>query len=158
MIQIPGVGALQTHHPGVAAELPVQLTIPHVHGIDLGGAVLQHAVGKAAGGGADVGAGLSCQRNRKGLHGLFQLQSAAADVGQRVAAHLHRCVLRHGGTGLIHPLSVDEDKPRHNICLCLLAAVQQAALHQKHIQSYFFTHASTSLTAAVTPAASSPSA
>ena len=42
--EIPGVGPLQAHHPGVAAELPGQLAVAHVHGVDLLRAVLQHTV------------------------------------------------------------------------------------------------------------------
>ncbi|CAN4016862.1 Transposon-encoded protein TnpW, partial [Dysosmobacter welbionis] len=65
--------------------------------------VLQHTVGEAAGGGADVGADGAVQVDGEGRHGLLQLQPAPADVCQRAAPDLDLGVLRHGGAGLVHP-------------------------------------------------------
>ena len=47
--EIPGVGALQVDHPGVVAQVPGQLAVAHVHGVDFPRALLEHAVGKTAG-------------------------------------------------------------------------------------------------------------
>ena len=52
-----GVGALEEGDAGVVAELVVDLAVAGVDGQDRGGAGLEEAVGEAAGGGADVGAG-----------------------------------------------------------------------------------------------------
>ena len=139
--QIPGVGALHAHHTGVAAELPVQLAVAHVHGIDLPGAVLQHTVRKAPGGGADVGTDLIGQGDGKGLHGLFQLQSAPAHIGQGVATNLDGGVTQHRRAGLIHPLARHEHVARHDDGLCLLAALRQTTLRQEYVQPCFIAHA-----------------
>ena len=155
--QVPRVGTLQTHHAPVAAQLPVQLSVAHIHRVDLRCAVLQHAVREASGGRADIGADLALQRNGKRLHGLFQLQSAPAHIPQRVTTHLHAGVLRHRRTGLVRPLAVHKHQPRHNGSLCLLAALTESALCQEHVQSRFFAHLSTSRTACAMPSASSPS-
>jgi 1-acyl-sn-glycerol-3-phosphate acyltransferase len=48
------VGAFEVDDALVGAQLPRQLTVADVDGIDLFGAVLEHAVGEAAGGSADV--------------------------------------------------------------------------------------------------------
>src|SRR5438094_6944026 len=39
----------ENNHPWIVAELPIQLTLADIHRINLTGATLQHAVGKAAG-------------------------------------------------------------------------------------------------------------
>ena len=70
-------------------SLQCELTVADVHGVDLLRAVLQHTVGEAAGRRADVGADTVRERDRpKRRHRLFELEPAAADVAQRVAAHL----------------------------------------------------------------------
>ena len=74
-----------------------------------------------------------------------------------MAAHLVLRVLRHRRAGLVHAPAVHKDQPRHDMGLRLLAAVQQTAIHQRHVQPDPSAHASTSLTAAAMPAASSPS-
>ena len=141
MGEIPGVGALHAHHPGVPPELPVQLAIAHVHGVDLLGAVLQHTVGEAPGGGPDIGADLAGKGQRKGLHGLFQLQAAPADVGQGVSPHLDLCGVGHRRAGLVHPLTVHKHAAGHDNGLGLLAAFHMPLLHQQHVQSCFIAHA-----------------
>ena len=59
--QIPCVGALHTDHALIIAQLPIQLAIANIHGIDLLCAVLQHAIRESPGGGTDVGADLAAQ-------------------------------------------------------------------------------------------------
>ena len=54
MVQIPGVGPLQAHHPLIAAQAPGQLSVAHVHRVDLRRPVLEHAVRKASRGGPYV--------------------------------------------------------------------------------------------------------
>ena len=110
---------------GSLAELPGQLAVAHVHGVDLPGAVLQHTVRKAAGGGADVAA----DRNRSGSmgkvrHGLFQLQTAPAHIragcahGPRWGHHWAPPCRACPPAG---PLT--NTQPAHDDGLCLLAAL-----------------------------------
>ena len=46
--EIPGVGPLQAHHPGVAAELPGQLAVAHIDGIDLAGSAAPASSARSA--------------------------------------------------------------------------------------------------------------
>ena len=54
-IQIASVGPFHDDDPFILAELPDQLPLPHVDGIDTGRATLQQDVGEAAGTRADIG-------------------------------------------------------------------------------------------------------
>ena len=123
--EIPGVGPLQAHHPGVAAELPGQLAVAHVHGVDLLRAVLQHTVGEAAGGGADVGADGAVQVDGEGGHGLLQLQPAPAHISQGMASHFYiNCIFKRT-SGLIFLLSVHIYDAGHDNRLRLLPGLRQ---------------------------------
>ena len=54
--EVERVGAFDEDDARVVAEFPGKLAVGGVDGVDLGGAVLEQAVGEAAGGGAEVGA------------------------------------------------------------------------------------------------------
>ena len=116
------------------------LTMPHIspttslhtddiHSVALCGPVLQHAVREAAGGCADIGADLAVHGQGKRLHGLLQLQTAPADIGQSMAPHLDGGGIGHRRAGLVHPLTVNKHTAGHDNGLGLLAAFQQALLH-----------------------------
>ena len=85
---IADVGALHVDDALVGAQAPCQLTVADVHCIDLDRAVLQHTIGKAAGGRTNVHTDLAVRRQRKALHCLFQFEAAAADIADVMAAHL----------------------------------------------------------------------
>ena len=140
MGEVAGVGPLHAHHLGVGAQAVVQLVIPHIHRIDLLRPVLEHTVGKSAGGGPNVGAYRAVQRNGPELHGLFQLQPAPAHIGQGSAADLYRPRLCHRSARLVHPLPIYKHLSGHDDRLGLLAALRQPALHHRHIQPFFTAH------------------
>ena len=75
-----GVGALAEGDAGIVAELLGDLAVAGVDGEDGGGAALQHAVGEAAGGGADVDAGEAGEVDGPVGEGVLELEAAAADV------------------------------------------------------------------------------
>ena len=135
MGEIPGVGPLQAHHPAVAPEAPGQLAVAHVHGVDLFRSVLEHTVGEAASGGADVHADPVFQVDGPEGHGLLQLEAAPADIAEGVPPDLHGGVLRHRGAGFVNALAVDEHRPAHNGRLGLLAGLLETRRHQIYIQS-----------------------
>ena len=58
---IPDIGPLQIHDPLVCPQAPGQLPVADIHRIDPLCSVLEHAVGKAAGGGADIKTDLPSQ-------------------------------------------------------------------------------------------------
>ena len=138
--EITGIGPLHAHHLGVGAQAVVQLVIPHVHRIDLLCPVLEHTVGKSAGGGPDVGAHRAVEPDGPELHGLFQLQPAPAHIRKGLAPDLHVLALRHRSARLVHLLIVYEYLSGHDDRLGFLAALRQPALHHHHIQPLFILH------------------
>ena len=140
MREVAGVRALHTHDARVAAEPPVELTVADVHGVDLFRAVLQHTVGEAAGGRADVGADAVRERDGKRRHRLFELQPAAADIWTRAAAHLDCRSYVNFKAGLVGFLRIDIDLTCHDGGLCLASRLAQAELDKQNVQPLFMLH------------------
>ena len=141
MVKIAGIRAFQDHHPLVAAQLPGQLTVAHIDSVYLRCAVLQHAVGKAAGGGADICGDPAGEIQGKGIDGLFQLQPAPAHIAQAVSAHFQRNVFADRHAGLVQLPVSGKDFAGHDQRLGFLAAFRQAALKDYDIKP-FLCHAS----------------
>ncbi|MPN47443.1 hypothetical protein SDC9_195045 [bioreactor metagenome] len=66
------IGALPIDHARILTQTPGQLTITHIKGVNLAGTILQHTVGKSAGGGAEITADTICQPQRKNRQCLLQ--------------------------------------------------------------------------------------
>ena len=144
----------------IGAQAPRQLAVAHIDGVDLDRAVLQHTVGKAARGRANVHADLAVRAHRKDLHGLFQLEAAAADIADVMPAHLDLGVFLDHLAGLVHLLLVDKNDTGHDEGFGALTALDHAVLHQilvqTNFQSVFSPFGSASRTASARCAASSP--
>jgi hypothetical protein len=65
---------------GVVAEFPDELVGADIVGVDSGGAVLEEAVGEAAGGGTDIEADEAGDIDVEVVQGAFEFEAAAADV------------------------------------------------------------------------------
>src|SRR5689334_986269 len=70
-------------HPRVLAELPGQLSLPHIHRPNLTRAMLEQAIGKASGGRSEVDCPPSGGINAKMVQCMFQFLAAAADISLR---------------------------------------------------------------------------
>ena len=81
-----------------------------------------------------VHADLAVRGKREALHGLFQLQTAAADVTDIVAANLDHSILLDHFAGLVHLLLVDKNHAGHNQSFGTLPALHKAVLHKILIQ------------------------
>ena len=84
--QIADVRPLEIFHSWIGAKRRVKLVMTHVNCIDECCSVLDHAVRKAACGCAAVEALQPSRVYRKHTQRLFQLESASADIGNRLAA------------------------------------------------------------------------
>ncbi len=72
------VGLFHDHHPRVAAELPCQLPLAHVHCVHPRRAALQETIGETARRGAEVnGHGAGCVR-LKFFQGVLEFEAAPA--------------------------------------------------------------------------------
>ena len=134
------IGAFQIDDPLIAAQLPGQLAVAHIDSIYPGRSVLQHTVGKTASGSADIGTDEILQPQVKFFYRLFQLQSAAADICQLVAAELNLILRRYRHPRFIRLLAVDIHLSGHDNALCAVPSGTQAPLHQGSIQSCFLRH------------------
>src|SRR3981081_3491296 len=101
------VGALEEGDAGVVAERLGDLAIAGVDSEYRLCAVLQHAVGEAAGGGSDVDARKAGERDGPVGEGVLELEAAAADVLEVGAEETDGGGGGDGGAGLVDALLVD---------------------------------------------------
>jgi hypothetical protein len=133
--QVAGIDAVHHHHPGIVHQLGVQLMVPHVHRVDAARAVLEQAIGEAAGGGARIQTDFVLHAQLEMLEGALQLFAAPAHET------LRRFQIEHGVGGVGMPgfargLAGHLDLAGADEALRALAAVRQPALHHQLIQSY----------------------
>ena len=131
-VQMPGVDAFDAAHPRIEGQPGMQLAVAHVHPGDAGRAMLQQAVGKAAGGLPHVQAAPALHGQPGSGQRTLQLESATRDVAclgrvlqlqlglrrQFVAAFAHRLPVAAGQA----PVHASGNQP-----LRLAAAGGQAA-------------------------------
>ena len=82
-LQISDIGFFENHDARVVAQFPIELAIADIHRDDLGGAMDEQTIGKAAGGSADVDGTFAADLNGKLVQRLLQFDAAAADIGRR---------------------------------------------------------------------------
>src|SRR5580698_1074004 len=131
------VGALYQRDAGVVAELHGDLAEAGVEGGDVGCAVLEKAVGEAAGGGADVEAGAAGDGDLPMVEGGFQLEAAAADVALLFAEQTDGGVGGDGGARLVDFLLVDQDAAGEDERAGTLAAGHEGTLDECQVKTDF---------------------
>ena len=100
-----GVDLFHGYNPRVLPQTVVQLTAAHIQGIDPPSALLEKAVGKAAGGSTDVQGRQPLRVYGKLLQCVGQLDAAAAHVGS-LLCHGYGSIHGKGGAGLGHLLPI----------------------------------------------------
>ena len=73
--------------------------------------MLQHAIGKTAGGGADIGALAAVQVDLPAGQRGFQLDAAPADVALLFSQHSQKRSVVDGGAGFLDFLLIDQHPP-----------------------------------------------
>ena len=135
---IAEVRALKIYDALVIPELPRELPVADVNGIDLRRAVLQKYVRKSTGRSTAVNAGLARRIDRKDLQRLVELESSAADERQRDSAHFDVGVRIDRHPRLVRTLPVNEHNAAHNGGFRPLTAFGEAEFKYALIQSDFF--------------------
>ncbi len=130
-----GVGALAEGDARVVAELLGDLAVAGVDGEDGGCAALEHAVGEAAGGGADVDAVEAGEVDVPVGEGVLELEAAAADVFEVGAEEADGGVGGDGGAGLVDALLVDEDAAGEDEGLGALAGGGVAVVDEEFVET-----------------------
>ena len=95
------------------------------------GAALQQAVGKAAGGGADVETDSTGDVDLPVVEGGLKLESAAADVGHVVAEETDSGIRCDGSARFVDFLFVDEHATGKDKGTGALAALHQASVDEQ---------------------------
>jgi hypothetical protein len=130
-----GVGALEEGDAGIVAELLGDLAVAGVYGEDRLCAVLQHAVGEAAGGGSNVDAGEAGERDGPVGEGVLEFQAAAADVFEVGAEEADGGGGGDGGAGLVDALLVDEDAAGEDESLGAFAGGGVALIDEEFVET-----------------------
>jgi hypothetical protein len=130
-----GVGALEEGDAGVGAELVVDLAVAGVYGENRSRAVLEHAVGEAAGGGSDVGAGEAFDGDVPRCERGFELEAAAGDVAEVVAEEADDDGVVDGGARLVDALVVDQDAAGEDERLRTLAGGGEGAVYEELVET-----------------------
>jgi hypothetical protein len=132
-----GVGALKERDTGVGAELVVDLAVAGIDGEDGVSAALEHAVGEAAGGGADVGAGEAFDVDGPGSEGGFQFEASAGDEARVVAGEAKDGSIGDSRAGFVDLLFVDKDAAGDDHGLGALAGFGEMAIYEKLVETEF---------------------
>ena len=130
-----GVAALAEADARVVAKGGGDLAVAGVDGEDVGGTVLEHAVGEAAGRGADVEAGLAHEVDLPVFEGGFELEAAAADVAEVGSEEAEDSSRVDRGAGLINLLLVDEDTAGEDESLGSLAGGCQGLVDEELVEA-----------------------
>src|SRR5882724_1982969 len=104
--EITCVGLLQQLHSRIVAKFGIDLPASGVDGDETRCSVLQQAIREAAGGSANINAGLSADVDTPVFKPLFELQSAAADVAQVFAEQTDAGVIKNRSAGFFDFLLV----------------------------------------------------
>jgi hypothetical protein len=91
-LQGPDITALEVNHTGILLELPGQLSVSHIDGIDPPGTPLQQAVGKPAGGRPDVHNHLAPRVDVEKIEGPLQFHTTTTDVRLGIMGEADGCL------------------------------------------------------------------
>ena len=150
-LQQTRVAALHQPYTLVLAQLHGDLSKAGIDGRDARRAVLQKAVGKAAGRSAHVECPAAGHVDLPELERAFQLESAAAHVAQLVAEQAQGGIRIDRRAGLVDLLLVDQNAAGQNVGARPLTAGGKSPFGYQKIQSYFRHY----LTARILPPGSS---
>ncbi len=138
--EVAGVAALAHDDARIVAQLPGELPVPDIDGIDASRAALQQHVGEAAGRGADVEGDGTGGVDAEMVERMGELDAAARHPGMIAPAQFER---RFGGDAdarLVEPAIAAPHRAGENQRLRLGAAVGKAALDQERIKPQFAAH------------------
>ncbi len=133
-----GVGALAEGDAGIVAEFLGDLAIAGVDGKDGSCAALEHAIGEAAGGGADVDAAEAGEIDGPVGEGVLEFEAAAADVLEVGAEEADGGCGGDGGAGLVDALFVDENAAGEDEGLSAFAGGGVAVVDEKLVETDLF--------------------
>ena len=135
--QVARIGFFQHHHPVIIAQLPRELTMPHIDRVDPFCAAGQQHIGEAPRGCADIYSHRAGYIDPELLQRVVKLQPAPADPGMILSAQLQWGVRSDIVTSLVDPLLAGKHQPGQDQRLRAGARIRQAAFHQRHVCACF---------------------
>jgi hypothetical protein len=103
---------------------------------DARGSSLQQAIGKTAGGTADIDANLAVHVDAEVFQGRGEFQTAPAYI-RKPRSNVDFAVARYGAAGFVALLSADKNIACQDQCASLFAGICQTALDEELIHPYF---------------------
>ncbi len=134
-LEVTGIGTLQQGHAGISAQAFSDLPVAGIDCDHAGCAMLQHAVGKTARGGADIHAVAPVEIDLPTGQRGFQLEPAPADVALLLPQHAQQRSILNRAPGLFHLLLVDQHAPGQDQGLRPFSRRRQTLLDQQLIQA-----------------------
>jgi hypothetical protein len=108
MGKVAGVGFLKQADPRILTKAKIDLSVPGIDCNDSRSPVLQQAIGKTAGGSADIQTNLALHVDLPVFQSFFQLKAAAAHVLQVFPKQTNLGVRVNGSAGFLDFLPVDQ--------------------------------------------------
>ena len=109
------VGAFPQHHPFVGSQAPGRLAIAHINAINTGSAVLQQAIGEAAGGDAAIQADAPLHQHRESLQARQKFFTPSRDKAGgllhpqfSLRRHLRSRLVQQGAGAIPHLSSTNQ--------------------------------------------------
>jgi len=136
--QEAGIGALAKGDTGIVAELLGDLAVAGVNSQDRSCAVLEHAVGEASGGGADIDTGETGERDGPVFEGALELEATAADVLEVGAEEADDGFGGDRRAGLVDALLADEDAASEDEGLGAFARGGIALIDEELVEAKLF--------------------
>ena len=134
---MPDITPLKNNDAVIVSEIPIQLPVPHVHGINPSSPVLQETIRKPAGRSPDVQDDQVRNADGKGVQRGLKFFATPAHKRARGALHGNGRLPRHECRPLFHTGPIDGHQARQDHSLRLLPASGQLTLDQYVVKSLF---------------------
>jgi hypothetical protein len=130
-----GIDAFEGEDTRVLTEFPSQLALTDIDGGDGRDAVLEEAIGEAAGGGADIEGAQVLDLKMEGSEGMFQFVSAATDIAVG-CGEIEVVIRSDSAAGFIRDVSIETDLPGEDGALRFFSGFAEAAGDQGLIEAH----------------------
>ncbi|OPY93537.1 MAG: hypothetical protein A4E73_00022 [Syntrophaceae bacterium PtaU1.Bin231] len=132
-VEAADVGALDGHNPVILPQLPCQLSVTDIDGVDPGDPFLQEAIGEAARRSPHIEGDPAADLQPEGIQGPLELHPSPADVGMILPPQADRRPRCDKRPRLVDGRPIDQDVPRKDQGLRDLRRRREAALHQQSV-------------------------
>jgi hypothetical protein len=134
---VADVGPFEDINAWVLPQLPSQLTIADIDGVDFARTMLEKAVGEATRGRAHIESDLAGNDDFKGSQRSLQFEPATADEWMVISFKKNVVLIGDRYTGFIDHFAVNQDFARHDQPTGALSARSEASAKKGQIEALF---------------------